>query len=185
LFFPIILPFSRYGMSGDHLWPLYVTDGRWPSTEGNTPFVNLRRGQVCSVFVHTAQKRFVHVLQSWASERFFFHGGGAKCLPSGEEQYFYLGWRFSKHKLTKYAEKLGVHGCSCLSYQYFLKGGESYTCLTAAIYRSVLQKLGSGSTNPTQWLKERTLKQPGTCKLEMNKTQCGGRLGDYKKRFKE
>jgi len=34
-------------------------------------------------------------------------GGGAKCLILGEQQYFCLGRRFSKHKMTRYAKNFG------------------------------------------------------------------------------
>jgi len=36
--------------------------------------------------------------------------GGAKCLILGEQQYFSLERRFSKHKMTKNAKNVGRHG---------------------------------------------------------------------------
>jgi len=35
---------------------------------------------------------------------------GGKCLTLGEQQYFCLGGRFSKHKMTRYAKNFGRHG---------------------------------------------------------------------------
>jgi len=35
--------------------------------------------------------------------------GRPKCLTLGEQQYFCLGRRFLKHKMTRYAKKLGRH----------------------------------------------------------------------------
>jgi len=33
--------------------------------------------------------------------------GGQKCLTLGEQQYFYLGRHFSKHKMARYAKNSG------------------------------------------------------------------------------
>jgi len=50
----------------------------------------------------------------WRSQSKIFGGqtifGGAKCLILGEQQYFCLGRRFSKHKMIRYAKNLGCHG---------------------------------------------------------------------------
>jgi len=35
---------------------------------------------------------------------------GLKCLTSGEQQYFCVGLRFSKHKMTRYVKNSGGHG---------------------------------------------------------------------------
>jgi len=48
-------------------------------------------------------------ISSGVASPIFF--GGAKCLTLGEQQYFCLGRRFSKHEMTKYAKNLGVGPC--------------------------------------------------------------------------
>jgi len=49
--------------------------------------------------LHLTKKRY-----QWRSQPKI---GGPKYLTLGEQQYFYFGRRFSKHKMTRYATNLG------------------------------------------------------------------------------
>jgi len=49
--------------------------------------------------------------------------GGAKCLILGEQQYFCLGRRFSKHKISRYAKNFGTPGPRGYAYGSWVKIG--------------------------------------------------------------
>ena len=67
----------------------------------------------------------VCLISSVANPKLFWGGKkwGGECLTLGEQQYFCLGRRFSKHKMTKCAKNFGGHGpLGPSGYAYMLKG---------------------------------------------------------------
>jgi len=72
-------------------------------------------------------------MQQWRSQPKIFWGkiGGPQCLTSGEQQYFCLGRRFSKHKMTRYAKYLGPPG-----YVYVQGGVNAAHVTLAGVYKA-------------------------------------------------
>jgi len=86
---------------------------RFPAATSEFRFISSIRAMHLSVKFQGIYKNCAFSFDQWRSQPNIGGGRkiwGPKCLTLGEQQYFYFGRHFPKHKMARCAENVGVHG---------------------------------------------------------------------------